>query len=545
MAVRFGVGRWTAVVALALGLVACGGTAPSATSAPAAAGDGKAAAEADGRHPWVLIGIDGGEQRLVDRLWKEGRLPAMRALAERGQRGVLGTAFSQSPVIWTTMATGMQPGVHGIEDFVVRSPDGLQVPVSSAQRRVPALWNMLTEGKRRVAVAGWWATWPAEEVNGVVISDRALLAELSNRTYPPELAAELDHEARTLDPKSWPDLGSSIGAARDLAMAHWGKRLAAGGYDLTMVYFRSPDLVSHEFWRFVEPEHFPPLDADELAMYAETVPRVYDAVDREIAAIVAAAPPDANILVVSDHGFEAREQEQLRVEWDANRLLEELGFLVRTASGEVDEEASRIWARGAPSRQRIRHLVLRGGVADPRHPRSLGTDEELLEELRVALEQVRFSTGEQAFTAHAPSPAEARRGAEATLRLAHTVPTPALWLGEHQVAGVIVSIGRLSGTHDEDTHGLYLAAGPDIAPGPQQASFSIFDITPTLLYGLGLPVADDFAGEVYRGLFRPAFLAANPPRRVDSWGRREATEQTTSAADEALVEELRALGYLD
>ena len=46
----------------------------------------------------------------------------------------------------------------------------------------------------RVAVTGWWASWPVEEINGVVISDRAV-HEIPDRVWPPAqlevFAAEL------------------------------------------------------------------------------------------------------------------------------------------------------------------------------------------------------------------------------------------------------------------------------------------------------------------------------------------------------------------
>lgn len=47
------------------------------------------------------------------------------------------------------------------------------VPISPAVRRVPALWTMLTQAHRRVVVLGWWGSWLAEAVNGMVASDRA------------------------------------------------------------------------------------------------------------------------------------------------------------------------------------------------------------------------------------------------------------------------------------------------------------------------------------------------------------------------------------
>jgi hypothetical protein len=124
--------------------------------------------------PLVVIGIDGGEWRVLRRMWRDGELPNLRRLAAQGTTARLRTAYNASPVIWTTIATGVTPAEHGITDFVVPSDHG-DVPISSTVRRVPALWTMMTAAHRRVDVLGWWGSWPAEDVNGVVVSDRALL----------------------------------------------------------------------------------------------------------------------------------------------------------------------------------------------------------------------------------------------------------------------------------------------------------------------------------------------------------------------------------
>ena len=70
------------------------------------------------RHPWLVIGIDGATWTVIDRLWERGELPHLRALAGRGSRAVLHTAYNASPVIWTTIATGRRPRDHGITDRV-------------------------------------------------------------------------------------------------------------------------------------------------------------------------------------------------------------------------------------------------------------------------------------------------------------------------------------------------------------------------------------------------------------------------------------------
>ena len=66
------------------------------------------------------------------------------------------------------------------------------------------------------------------------------------------------------------------------------------------------------------------------------------------------------------------------------------------------------------------------------------------------------------------------------------------------------SVWNVSGTHRPRTHGLLIAAGPDIARGAELERVSIHDVAPTVLYALGLPYGRDFAGRPAVDLFAPA-----------------------------------------
>jgi hypothetical protein len=80
----------------------------------------------------------------------------------------------------------------------------------------------------------------------------------------------------------------------------------AGPFDLMMVYLGLVDVVSHKFWRYLQPEVFEnPPDAEELARYHDVIRLAHAWVDDAIGRLLAAVPEDAEILVLSDHGFYA------------------------------------------------------------------------------------------------------------------------------------------------------------------------------------------------------------------------------------------------
>jgi hypothetical protein len=79
-----------------------------------------------------VLGVDGMDPQILRRLMDEGKMPAFAKLAAAGSFQPLGTSTPpQSPVAWSTFVTGLDPGGHGIFDFVHRDPK-TYTPISSA-----------------------------------------------------------------------------------------------------------------------------------------------------------------------------------------------------------------------------------------------------------------------------------------------------------------------------------------------------------------------------------------------------------------------------
>jgi predicted AlkP superfamily phosphohydrolase/phosphomutase len=117
--------RTSAGIRAALLVAAALAVAPSAAAAAAAP------------HKVVVLGVDGLDPRLLQRFMKDGDLPNFsRLAAEGGYRELRTTAVPQSPVAWSTFITGMDPGGHGIYDFVHRDPKTM-LPYLSMARTVP------------------------------------------------------------------------------------------------------------------------------------------------------------------------------------------------------------------------------------------------------------------------------------------------------------------------------------------------------------------------------------------------------------------------
>ena len=86
----------------------------------------------------IVLGVDGMDPKLLQEYMAQGKLPNLKALAEKGSFLPLATSTPpQSPVAWSDLITGMNPGGHGIFDFIHRDPATME-PYLSTSRVEPA-----------------------------------------------------------------------------------------------------------------------------------------------------------------------------------------------------------------------------------------------------------------------------------------------------------------------------------------------------------------------------------------------------------------------
>ncbi len=301
----------------------------------------------------LLIGIDGADWRIIDPMLAVGELPHLARLKREGVWGQLKSAEPLlSPLIWTTIVTGKTPDQHGILGFRARDPEtGEDVPVTSNLRRVPALWNMAGSpegGAARVGFVGWLASWPAEPVNGFVVSDRLgyhsfayqgepELASQRN-TYPEALLREvLVHHRKPGDiryeevarfiqiPRAEFETAIAQTYERDqpvqnlrllLATATTYREIGTRLYqqhqpDLLGIYFELIDSAGHLFMHHAPPrrDHVSPTDFER---YGSAIAQAYRYQDEILGELLALADERTAVIVVSDHGFKSGERRPRR-----------------------------------------------------------------------------------------------------------------------------------------------------------------------------------------------------------------------------------------
>ncbi|MCB8944511.1 MAG: alkaline phosphatase family protein [Ardenticatenaceae bacterium] len=79
----------------------------------------------------IIIGLDAFDPTTFERLYEHGQLPHLGKYVQAGKYKQLAVANPpQSEVSWTSIATGLDPGGHGLFDFVHRDPRSYSLYVS-------------------------------------------------------------------------------------------------------------------------------------------------------------------------------------------------------------------------------------------------------------------------------------------------------------------------------------------------------------------------------------------------------------------------------
>lgn len=94
-------------------------------------------------------------------------------------------------------------------------------------------------------------------------------------------------------------------------------------------------------------------------------------------------------------------------------------------------------------------------------------------------------------------------------------------------------------------NGIIVMSGPDIKRGEIENA-SVLDVTPTLLYLMGLPVGSDMDGKILVNAVKKKYLDSTPIKTIDSYDAGWSANATPvkSAADEELLGRLKGLGYV-
>lgn len=249
----------------------------------------------------VIIGVDGGTLNLIISWVKQGKLPSFAKIIKEGVNGKLRstTPYYSAPA-WVSIVTGVLPGKHGIYDFF-HTDCFTKKLVNSSYRKVPAIWNYLTEKNLSSIIVNVPGTYPPEKIKGAMITGLLTPSLESDYTYPKELKKELvdgkigsyELEQVAVDdipknltarysPEKLAEQVNMITKSHGTVTLNLMKKI---DWNFTMVVFRGTDDVQHLLWN-----------------RPDLILTCYQKVDEYIGKMMEISP-DANFIIISDHGF--------------------------------------------------------------------------------------------------------------------------------------------------------------------------------------------------------------------------------------------------
>jgi predicted AlkP superfamily phosphohydrolase/phosphomutase len=468
--------------------------------APACAGPG--------RKPTALvIGLDGATWKLLRPWMAAGELPNLKALVDSGVSGdLISVVPFLSPPAWTSAVTGVNPGKHGIYDFLRRLPGEMtMVNETSKSRRVPAIWQLLSDAGVTVGVVNVPCSDPPDPVNGFMISGMPHV-DVTDYTYPKELEAELtgykiDRMDLSIQPGHEQELLDELLTTMRARAANIEHLLTVKDWEFAWVVFTSTDRIQHFFWQFMDPE-WPAYDPEKAARYGTAIHDLWVELDGYLGKIIAAARAkhgdDLPIVVVSDHGFggvhrEFRVQSYLRNPTTGQPPIT-AAYAVETNGAYLYFSRAGREPQGALPREEW------AAVRNDAEARIEATrdPETGLAPMRAIFKNEEIYAGP--FREKGPDLA--------------MVPAPGVYISNDR--GFREPWGTpsytFSGHHEME--GILIATGGPFRKGTLDQGVSLLDVTPTLLYLLGQPIPDNVDGKVLTEILDAAWVAKHPRKRA-------------------------------
>lgn len=156
----------------------------------------------------LVVGWDAACWEYLDPLLKAERLPNLARLIGQGVHGSLRSTMPPiTPTAWSSLITGVNPGKHGIFEWVQRQPTSYQsTPISADHRVGTPVWARLNDAGIRVGVTNVPLTYPVQPLDGFMLCGFSTPASARDLTHPHELLAEIEarfgpyHPLAPIDP---------------------------------------------------------------------------------------------------------------------------------------------------------------------------------------------------------------------------------------------------------------------------------------------------------------------------------------------------------
>lgn len=532
-----------------------------------------------------IIGLDGATFDVLKPLMDNGSAPNMAAVAREGACGPLrSTVPAFSPVAWTSLITGVNPGKHGVVDAFIHHEDAYRITfVNSTYRKTKPLWTMLNEQGKKCGVLNVPLTYPPEKLDGFMITGMLTPETAEDFIYPPELASEIKKIAgkyifEAVQSADKPDMvvkETYTAIAQREVIADY--LLDNNDPDLFFMVFVETDRIQHQFWKYTD-EGNTTVTREQREKYGSVIRDVYSRLDQAVGRITARMGENDTLFIVSDHGFGPLRRAFALGNWLAEKgYTSHVGGRAPTASkmkmGILDKIKRRLfgkpedrdkalnayfptvdWSRTTAYTEGasggiIINLAGRQKDGAVRHEDYESVRSRIIEEL-FALKDP--ATGLKVVeNVHRREEIYSGGDFTGTPDLFvicnspyHTI-SPSECAYYHVMGNELFLDHAWSGRHED--YGVLFMKGPGVRKGYNIKGAHIMDVAPTALYAMDAELSSEFDGRPLLEAMEDEALESRPPRysssryiRMDGGGNKEFSEEEALQIEERL----RNLGYM-
>ena len=534
-----------------------------------------------------IIGLDGATWDLITPLAEKGLLPNIEAMMNKGSYGTLHSTIPPlSPVAWTSMVTGQNPGKHGIFDFVTTTEgpkESLRLKfLNGGSRKCPAIWDCLSHtGKKSIAM-NIPMTYPPEEFNGIMISGMDT-PEGAEFVSPPVLKKKLEQicpDYRIEVPinermKNPAKFKAKYGVASRAKLKTASYLMAEYDWDFFMVVFEALDRCQHLFLK-----HY---DWDKIQSRADAqkdiVLQFYMEMDHFVGELMQEGGDDMTTLIVSDHGFGPADKS-----FSVNKWLIANGFLKLKAGGMMKNRVHRfskrtikkmipnvlldyLWEFRKKKKQssRASNIVLQNIDWKSTKAYCMGASPKIMINRDVVKTDEDARQLEDVLIERLQKEKDPDSGASIIRRIEKSRD---IYTGPHadRAPEIIMELNRgfwfkhfgLESTPENDhfiekietsgehlSEGVFICNGPHIKANNPVKGAHIIDIVPTVLYLMGEENYKEIDGKIKFEIITDEYQEANPVRFSDQASFEAIEKFVYDFDDEKVIEErLKGLGYL-
>lgn len=482
-----------------------------------------------------LIGVDGATWDVIMPLVEHGELPNIKRLMDEGAYGQLATDIAESPVSWTSIITGKSRDKHGVNETL--GEEGIWA--DTIDLKTNRLWDILLYYHKRVGVYCWYLTQPCKEIPGFWIPMRKAAYPVSD-----ELQSQLNHANRT--------------HVDELLFL-----IDTYECDVITAFWHNVDTIQHAYWLYhvlKQQQVYDALPADmqqEATDKAEQIYESYRAFDVKLGNLSKRITHNDALIIVSDHGFSLDLHKTVKIRKYFWTLGLQAGWLKPMQSLE------QISADGAL--QGISFTVSKEFL--PSYASSIFTVDSLqcyqenmvepvivihFDEQQVLKHEYEYVKTELknsiiAMTERGVSVFRLQKEEQQEMRfvLSESSRMYCTQLTYNQTSAFLDVTVRTGG-HTSSDGGIILLWGNRFKKNYQIQNAHLYDVVPTILASMNLPVGKDMDGKILRAAMEYSMFKRF--HYIDSYDDIIPVQHITGERNVALSEErrryLQSLGYI-